>query len=709
MSLSPEQLEDKLDEFLDPVLSFRRTAAGPARKLAAFPQDIQDYILHQVQVISATNAEMAFQFSDFFNQAYHLLQQDLQQVQQWVDQAMRAYDEKGLMPAMKILQGVENYAQKIRRYQQGVTFEQQHKLLETLICGFSGRPLKLRKLATDQTKPYTDSEKIYLPALCCEFADPVQNFLLYKTMAIFLWAQNRYGSLHLELPLFAQNIPQNSHNHAELQLFTCLENIRLLSLIARDLPGFYRQSHFLHQPVLDLQYHPKWQDIYSQLTLQPDARQSMALAQQYATTLIPVTTAYQWVFQPEQVRAVSHKRILQEKTLFKKLLGELVQEKAPDTQAAENANHHLDIHLVRDEDNQDIHMDLFINGDIVALPQEMQSLLESIIQDMGNLPPDYLQPAGPGTYRARESEPEKASVWEGVYHEEDAFFYDEWDLLRQNYRKNWCVVREMSVPPVYDDFVSQTREKYHGLIKSIKRTFEALRGEQRLLKKQNQGDDLDFDALVDAWTDLYCGKEMPQQLYTKMQKEERHIAVIFMVDMSGSTEGWINQAERESLILLAEALETLGDRYAIYGFSGIARKRCEIYRVKRFDEPYNDEVKARISGISAKDYTRMGFAIRHLSGILQEQEAKTRLLITLSDGKPEDYDGQYRGAYGIEDTRQALFEAKQKGIHAFCITIDEQAGDYLPHMYGAANFTQIDQVEKLPLKVSEIYRRITTK
>ena len=109
-------------------------------------------------------------------------------------------------------------------------------------------------------------------------------------------------------------------------------------------------------------------------------------------------------------------------------------------------------------------------------------------------------------------------------------------------------------------------------------------------------------------------------------------------------------------MLLCEALETLGDRYAIYGFSGMTRKRCEVYRVKRFDEPYDDEVRARISGIRPRDYTRMGVTIRHLTSLLNEVEAR----------------------------------------------------DYLPHMYGAVNYAVIDEVRKLPLKVSDIYRRLTT-
>ena len=103
----------------------------------------------------------------------------------------------------------------------------------------------------------------------------------------------------------------------------------------------------------------------------------------------------------------------------------------------------------------------------------------------------------------------------------------------------------------------------------------------------------------------------------------------------------------------------------------------------------------------------MGFAIRHLSQILNNIEARTRILITISDGKPDDYDN-YRGEYGIEDTRRALLEARREGVHPYCITIDKEARDYLPHLYGPAAYTVIDEVRQLPLKVSDIYRRLTT-
>jgi nitric oxide reductase NorD protein len=235
-----------------------------------------------------------------------------------------------------------------------------------------------------------------------------------------------------------------------------------------------------------------------------------------------------------------------------------------------------------------------------------------------------------------------------------------------------------------------------------------LRGEDKLLKKQQNGDDIDLDAVISAYADMRSGMELSERLLVKRHKAERGIAVMFMVDMSGSTKGWINDAERAALVMLCQALEVLGDRYAIYGFSGITRKRCEIYRIKRFDERYDDSVRCRIAGILPQDYTRMGVAIRHLTALLDAVDARTKLLITLSDGKPDDYSDNYRGEYGIEDTRQALIEARRSGIHPFCITIDREARDYLPRMYGTVNYTVIDDIARLPLKLADIYRRLTS-
>jgi nitric oxide reductase NorD protein len=329
-----------------------------------------------------------------------------------------------------------------------------------------------------------------------------------------------------------------------------------------------------------------------------------------------------------------------------------------------------------------------------------------VLQDFGTVPEDYLLPGASSEAEPRDplnvlAQPASES------RKESAFFYDEWDCIRGHYRRNWCVLRERDSAPGEGEFVAATLAKYSGTVRQLRRTFELMRTDDRVLKRQPDGDGIDLDALLDAHADMQAGAELSSLLFTRRSKDERDLAVMFMIDMSGSTKGWVNEAEREALVMLCEALEILGDRYAIYGFSGMTRKGCEIFRIKRFDEQYGALVHQRIAGIRPQDYTRMGAAIRHLSALLGKVQARTKLLVTLSDGKPDDYSDEYRGEYGIEDTRHALLEAHRSGIKAFCITIDSEAREYLPHMYGAANWTLVDDVTRLPLKVAEIYRRLT--
>ncbi len=160
-------------------------------------------------------------------------------------------------------------------------------------------------------------------------------------------------------------------------------------------------------------------------------------------------------------------------------------------------------------------------------------------------------------------------------------------------------------------------------------------------------------------------------------------------------------------MLICEAMETLNDRYGIHGFSGMRRLRCELFPVKRLDERYSQQVRQRIGSMGPREYTRMAPAIRHMTSVFAGVEAKIRLLIVLSDGKPEDYD-DYKGEYAIEDTRHALLEAKARGVHPFCITIDRTAHEYMAHMYGAVNYIFVDEIRRLPERMPEIYRTLTT-
>jgi nitric oxide reductase NorD protein len=598
-----------------------------------------------------------------------------------------------------VIEDVEHFIKQSRERAVGATFDESARVLLPFLHGLSGR----RLLLAQSDEAWTDSETIYLPPLLAPFGDQEQNFQLYKAMAVHQWALVRYGTFRIDhqniFALMAE--PQKAR-----AIFHTLETLRLDSVIARELPGLHRQMEALQQqlPATSLTGH--WLAAQAALSAPgTGVEDSLQWLSQLMNERLPDARCYQGRIDWEAVTAVRSKRLARERALLRIALGELAKEHRP-----ASAEHDQPARFtVQNEEEAGFVVELHLDGQQLKIPESLKGVIGSIIQDLGEIPEEYLVAAGPGEYDPAlfaEHKADPDAVWQGTYHEEGAFLYDEWDYQRQHYRKHWCAVREKELAPVDDGFVAETMARYGRQIRLLRRSFEAMRDEDRLLRKQSSGDSVDIDALVEALADAKRGHELPQQLFTRMHRAERNIAVLFMVDMSGSTKGWINDAERESLLLLCEALETLGDRYAIYGFSGMTRKRCEIYRIKSFDENYNATVRGRISAIRPQDYTRMGFAIRHLTKLLMEVNARTRLLITLSDGKPDDYN-DYRGEYGIEDTRRALIEARRSGIHAYCITIDEAARDYLPQMYGPAAFTVVSDVRDLPHKVSDIYRRLT--
>lgn len=350
---------------------------------------------------------------------------------------------------------------------------------------------------------------------------------------------------------------------------------------------------------------------------------------------------------------------------------------------------------------------LRIGGMELELSEELESLLREMVAEGGRIPAEWIVSAfgraGSGLEAGAKGDDEEESDSRAT----GPLVYDEWDYRRAGFRKQWCQVQLKEILPVAGSFVANTLAKYRGLLISLRRQFEMMSVSETMVRRQRDGDEIDLDAVIEAVSDVRAGLSPSERLYIRLQRNERQIAALFLLDMSSSTEGWVSTALKESLILMCEALSALGDRYAIYGFSGMRRLRSEVFTVKEFDEPYDSTIKGRIAAISPKEYTRMGPAIRHASQLLANTEARIRLLITLSDGKPEDYDG-YKGIYAIEDTRHALIEAKTAGIHPFCITVDKEAHAYMAHMYGEVNYIFIDQVAKLPRRMPEIYRNLTS-
>lgn len=298
---------------------------------------------------------------------------------------------------------------------------------------------------------------------------------------------------------------------------------------------------------------------------------------------------------------------------------------------------------------------------------------------------------------------------------EKTFTYDEWDFKIDDYRPSWCTLREQRLLRTQEGFVAATFHEYGGIVSQIRRNFQLMRPERlRKMRYQVEGDDLDTDGLVEYVVDRRARVAPTGRVYIKRDKTERDVTTAFLVDMSSSTDRKIDgrkriiDIEKEGLLLMSEALEAIRDEYAIYGFSGSGREECEFYVVKEIGERYDDRIKARIGGIYARQKTRMGPAIRHATRRLQQADSAVKLMILLTDGKPYDSDTYQDNQYAQEDTKMALREARREKIHLFCVTVDREGGDYLPHMYSDANYVIIDDIRTLPQRLPQLYRRLTT-
>ncbi len=291
--------------------------------------------------------------------------------------------------------------------------------------------------------------------------------------------------------------------------------------------------------------------------------------------------------------------------------------------------------------------------------------------------------------------------------------YPEWDGGLQDYRLKWCRVVERPGEEGSQDFALNVLEKHAPAMRVLRRYFETIRPTAlRRVHGCDDGEDIDVDAAIRRVAEQRAGVDSSDRIYHRMDKRERHVAVAFLVDMSGSTGRQLDEGQRrvidvekESLVLLTEALDAIGDHYALYGFSGQGRHRVELIVLKDFDDTRRSQTGQRIEAMTPLQQNRDGAAIRHVTHKLLRCPARHRLLMLLSDGRP--LDGDYGEEYALQDTRMALREARQRGIRPFCVTIDREASGYLKRMYGEIHYCVLDDVRTLPERLPRMYQRLT--
>ena len=279
--------------------------------------------------------------------------------------------------------------------------------------------------------------------------------------------------------------------------------------------------------------------------------------------------------------------------------------------------------------------------------------------------------------------------------------YPEWDWRSASYKDPGASVTVRTAMPGPQATVDAIFHKHAAMLQAIRRQFDLLRAQRTRLRHQLDGDEIDIQGWIDNQAQIKAGGRLEQRLYESERRARRDMAVTLLVDISGSTDGWVSgqcrviDVEREALLMVCVALDGLAEPFSVLGFSGEGPHGVVVCAIKGFNESYNHDIALRIAGLEPENYTRAGAALRHASAELMAQGAEHKLLILLSDGRPNDVD-EYDGRYGVEDLRQAVTEARLQGISPFCLTIDRHAATYLPAVFGEHAYALLQRAELLP-------------
>jgi nitric oxide reductase NorD protein len=286
----------------------------------------------------------------------------------------------------------------------------------------------------------------------------------------------------------------------------------------------------------------------------------------------------------------------------------------------------------------------------------------------------------------------------------------EWDWKRRCYLPAHCRILTGNASEEGEEWLPD--EGARRAVRQVRRQFEALRPRRQSLNGQPDGDELDLSALVRAVADRKAGGIGSDRVFTSVRAASRDVSVAVLLDTSLSTDAWsdghrILDVEKAALLAFAHGLDACGDEFGVFSFTSRRRSAVTVTTVKAFEEKLSSTVERRIQALKPGQYTRMGAAVRHVARLIEARPARCRLLLMLTDGKPNDID-YYEGRYGIEDTRVAIRDARKAGLRVFGITVDADARDYVPYIFGPGAFAMVPRISRLPMALPALYRQLTT-
>ncbi len=296
----------------------------------------------------------------------------------------------------------------------------------------------------------------------------------------------------------------------------------------------------------------------------------------------------------------------------------------------------------------------------------------------------------------------------------DPFHYQEWDYQIQLHRPDWTTVYERRQPRGHVEDIQAIIDEYRPVAHRIKQIIDMLtpEGVQRV-RNMEDGDEVDINAAIDAMIAIRMGEQPNPRITMRNVLKTRDLSVVLLLDLSESTNEPMNgsdktilQLTREAATLVATAIEGIGDPFAIHGFASDGRHDVQYYRFKDFNQHFDDETKSRLAGMKGGLSTRMGGALRHAGQHLLKQQERRKLVLLVTDGEPADID-ERDPQHLRHDAKKAVEELYSTGVLTYCLTLDPNADDYVKRIFGANNYTIIDNVEKLPEKLPTLFASLT--
>ncbi len=296
----------------------------------------------------------------------------------------------------------------------------------------------------------------------------------------------------------------------------------------------------------------------------------------------------------------------------------------------------------------------------------------------------------------------------------EPFHYNEWDYQLQLYRPNWATLYERRLRKGDPELINKILKTHKPIANQLKNAIDRMQPQGLVkLKKQQEGSELDLDACVTALADIRSGITPSDRIYVKKVQHIRDVSVNLLMDLSESTNDMVLGSDKtilelmkEATSLLSWAIDKIGDKLTISGFASDSRHDVQYYRFKPFQYSFNDEVKGRLAGIKGGLSTRMGAAIRHAGVDLLTQSSAKRILLILTDGEPADIDVDDPQHLRM-DAKKAVEELRSHGIVTFCISLDLHADEYVARIFGKNRFMVIDNIQKLPERLPQLFISLT--